>query len=76
ELAPGLKVKHLDRKRYLQLLNDKALTHERLTTMDFHHQLKGAFLDAVDVGLNSKKPKRKIVIKGKAPSPKKTKFLN
>ena len=45
ELAPGLKVKHLDRQRYQQLLNDYALTHERQTTMDFHHQLKGAILD-------------------------------
>ena len=76
ELAPGLKVKHLDRQRYQQLLNDYALTHERQTTMDFHHQLKGAILDAVDEGLISKNPTRKIVIKGKAPRPKKSKFLN
>jgi integrase len=76
ELAPGLKVKHLDRQRYQQLLNDYALTHERQTTMDFHHQLKGAILDVVDEGLISKNPTRKIVIKGKAPRPKKSKFLN
>lgn len=76
ELAPGLKVKHLDRQRYQQLLNDYALTHERQTTMDFHHQLKSAILDAVDEGLISKNPTRKIVIKGKAPRPKKQKFLN
>ena len=74
ELAPGLKVKHLDRQRYQQLLNDYALTHERQTTMDFHHQLKGAILDAVDEGLISKNPTRKIVIKGKAPRPKNQNF--
>jgi hypothetical protein len=33
---------------YQQLLNDYTKTHERQTTMDFHHQLKGAILDAVD----------------------------
>ncbi|MDK6430145.1 tyrosine-type recombinase/integrase, partial [Enterococcus faecalis] len=31
---------------------------------------------AVDEGLISKNPTRKIVIKGKAPRPKKSKFLN
>ena len=29
-----------------------ALNHERQTTLDFHHQLKGAILDAVDEGLD------------------------
>lgn len=65
ELAPGLKVKHLDRQRYQQLLNDYALTHERQTTMDFHHQLKGAILDAVDEGLISKIQREKLSLKEK-----------
>ena len=65
ELAPGLKVKHLDRQRYQQLLNDYALTHERQTTMDFHHQLKGAILDAVDEGLISKIQHEKLSLKEK-----------
>ena len=44
--------------------------------MDFHHQLKGAVLDAVDEGLIDRDPTRKAVIKGKAPSTKKIKYLN
>lgn len=44
--------------------------------MDFHHQLKGAILDAVDEGLIEHDPTRKAIIKGKSPSKKKTKFLN
>ena len=64
-MAPGLKVKHLDRQRYQQLLNDYALTHERQTTMDFHHQLKGAILDAVDEGLISKIQHEKLSLKEK-----------
>ncbi|WP_430616573.1 hypothetical protein IGJ66_002042 [Enterococcus sp. DIV0176] len=76
ELAPNLKLKELDRYSYQQLLNDYALTHEKQTTMDFHHHLKGAILDAVDEGVLTQNPTRKIVIKGKAPRPKKAKFLN
>ncbi|SYV93680.1 Uncharacterised protein, partial [Mycoplasmopsis synoviae] len=44
--------------------------------MDFHHQLKGAILDAVDDGLISIDPTRKAIIKGKSPKHKKIKYLN
>ena len=50
QLAPDLKVCELSRITYQKLLNDYAKSHERQTTMDFHHQLKGAILDAVDTG--------------------------
>lgn len=76
ELVPNLKLKELDRYSYQQLLNDYALTHEKQTTMDFHHHLKGAILDAVDEGFLTQNPTRKIVIKGKTPRQKKAKFLN
>lgn len=76
ELVPDLKLKELDRYSYQQLLNNYALTHEKQTTMDFHHHLKGAILDAVDEGIITQNPTRKIVIKGKVPRPKKAKFLN
>lgn len=45
QLAPDLKVCELSRITYQKLLNDYAKSHERQTTMDFHHQLKGAILD-------------------------------
>lgn len=76
ELAPDLKMRDFTRVSYQQLINDYALHHERQTTMDFHHQLKGAILDAVDEGLIEKDPTRKAIIKGKTPRPKKTKYLN
>ncbi|MGX7149395.1 site-specific integrase [Enterococcus ureasiticus] len=76
DLVPNLKLKELDRYSYQQLLNNYALTHEKQTTMDFHHQLKGAILDAVDEGIIAQNPTRKIVIKGKTPRTKKSKFLN
>lgn len=76
ELAPTLKVSEIDRRSYQKLLNEYALTHEKQTTMDFHHQIKGAILDAVDEGLIKKNPTRKIIIKGKEPREKKKKFLN
>ena len=76
KLAPNLMVKDLTRVSYQQLINDYALTHERQTVMDFHHQLKGAIQDAVDDGLIDKDPTRKVIIKGKPPTAKKIKFLN
>lgn len=76
KLAPELRLCDLDRNAYQQLINEYAIAHERQTTMDFHHQLKGAILDAVDDGLIAKDPTRKAIIKGKAPRAKKPKYLN
>ena len=75
-LAPNLKLCDLNRMAYQQLLNEYALYHEKQTTMDFHHQLKGAILDAVDEGLIERDPTRKAIIKGKLPRVKKMKYLN
>ena len=75
-LAPDLRLCDVTRVAYQQLLNDYAECHERQTTMDFHHQLKGAIMDAVDDGLIMKDPTRKAIIKGKTPAPKKIKYLN
>ena len=76
KLAPTLKLCEVSRVNYQQLLNDYAVGHERQTTMDFHHQLKGAIMDAVDDGLIVKDPTRKAIINGKPPVPKKVKYLN
>lgn len=38
--------------------------------MDFHHQIKGAVLDAVDEGYIERDPTRKVVIQGKTPREK------
>lgn len=76
KLAPDLKLCDLNRIAYQQILNDYALYHERQTTMDFHHQLKGSILDAVDEGLIERDPTRKAIIKGKTPCDKKIKYLN
>ncbi len=75
-LAPNLKLKDVTRISYQKLLNDYAAYHERQTTLDFHHQLKGAILDAVDDGLIDRDPTRKAIIKGKTPRVKKIKYLN
>ncbi len=76
KLIPTLKLCEMSRITYQQLLNDYSQTHERQTTMDFHHQLKGAIIDAVDEGLIERDPTRKIIIKGKTPVEKKIKYLN
>ena len=76
KLAPKLKLSNTTRIRYQELINSYAETHERQTVMDFHHHLKSAILDAVDEGLISKDPTRKVIIKGKNPRKKKIKYLN
>ena len=76
ELAPELKLCDVNRIVYQQLLNNYAKEHERVTTMDFHHQLKSAIMDAVDEGLITHDPTRKAIIKGKNPREKKPKYLN
>ena len=76
KLVPQMKLCDMTRITYQQLINDYAQHHERQTTMDFHHQLKGAILDAVDEGLIERDPTRKVIIKGKTPAEKKIKYLN
>lgn len=76
KIAPDVKIGELDRRQYQSILNIYALTHEKQTTTDFHHQLKGAIIDAVDERLIPVDPTRKIVIKGKLPSKKKIKFIS
>jgi len=76
KLIPTVRLCDMDRIVYQRLLNDYAKFHERQTTMDFHHQLKGAILDAVDDGLISRDPIRKSIVKGKTPRQKKPKYLS
>lgn len=75
-LVPDLTLESVNRAAYQQIINEYAIYHERQTTMDFHHQLKAAVLDAVDEGYIDRDPTRKVVIKGKAPREKKLKYLN
>lgn len=76
KLAPDLKLCDVSRVAYQKIINEYAKEHERQTTMDFHHQLKGAVLDAVDDGLIPRDPTRKVIIKGRTPAKKKIKYLN
>lgn len=76
KLIPHLVIEDLDRLAYQQLLNAYAEQHERQTVMDFHHQLKGAILDAVDDGLIDRDPTRKAIVKGKTAREKKKRYLN
>lgn len=76
KLIPEVTMENLDRMAYQRLLNAYAESHERQTVMDFHHQLKGAILDAVDEGLMDRDPTRKAIVKGKVPREKKKKYLN
>ncbi len=76
ELAPELHMNELTRQSYQKLLNNYSATHEKQTTLDFHHHLKAALVDALDEGLLEHDPTRRAIIKGIDPSNKKNKFLN
>lgn len=76
KIAPRIKVKEINRISYQEILNTYAENHEKQSTMDFHHQLKAAILDAVDEGMIERDPTRKAIIKGKTPRDKKDKYLN
>ena len=76
ELVPVLRIDELNKRCYQNLINEYAKTHEKQTTMDFHHHLKSAILDAVDEGLLSSDPTRKVTVKGRSPAVKKSKFLS
>ena len=76
EIAPDLKINELTKRNYQALLNEYAKTHERQTTLDFHRHLKGAILDAIDEGILTSDPTRKVIIKGKKPAKKLSKFLS
>ncbi|ENY70143.1 Phage family integrase [Mycoplasmopsis bovigenitalium 51080] len=76
QIARDVRLCDLDRTLYQRILNEYALTHERQTTMDFHHHLKSCLLDAFDDGYLTNDPTRKVVIKGKNPRKKKVKYLS
>lgn len=75
-LAPDLHMDELKRRTYQELINEFAANHEKQTTLDFHHHLKAAILDALDEGLLEQDPTRKVVIKGTVSRMHKVKFLN
>ena len=76
QIAPALTLANLDRRTYQGILNVYAETHERLTTLDFHHHLRAALLDAVDDGLLAHDPSRKTVAKGIVRDKTKVKYLS
>lgn len=75
DICPKLLMSEFDRQAYQRIINEYAKTHEKQTTTDFHHQVKGCILNAFHDGLLEKDPTYRAVIKGKEPTEKKRKFL-
>ena len=75
-LCPNLHMNEMNRKKYQLMLNEYAKDHVRETTMDFHHHLKAAFVDAYEDGLIKQDPTRKAIIKGKPKVATRKKFLS
>lgn len=76
EFCPKLLVSDFDRKEYQRLINEYAKTHEKQTTIDFHHQVKACIKDMYHDGLLKNDPTYRAVMKGTASMrSKKKKFL-
>lgn len=76
KIAPTLTIGDLDRQAYQNILNEYALEHEKQTTMDFHHQVKGCIQDLFHDGVIERDPTYRAIVKGR-PSKikKKQKYL-
>ncbi|MDT2543189.1 tyrosine-type recombinase/integrase, partial [Enterococcus raffinosus] len=75
KICPKLLMSNFDRIEYQKIINEYAKTHEKQTTVDFHHNIKGCILDAFHDGVLDKDPTYRAVIKGKEPGKKRMKFL-
>ncbi|WP_239255396.1 site-specific integrase [Listeria ilorinensis] len=76
DICPNLYVSDLDRRTYQKIINEYAKTHEKQTTMDFHHQVKACIQDLFHDRLIEIDPTYKCVIKGMSPKQnKRKKFL-
>lgn len=76
QIAPMLTMAALDKRAYQGILNSYAQTHERQTTLNFHHHLRAALLDAVDEGILEHDPTRRAVVKGTVSRHHSAKFLS
>lgn len=74
-ICPRLLMSDFDRAAYQKIINEYAKTHEKQTTADFHHIIKGCIRDAFHDGVLPKDPTYRVVLKGKTPREKKKKFL-
>lgn len=75
DICPKLFMSDFDRAEYQKIINEFAKTHEKQTTTDFHHQVKGCIMDAFHDGLLKRDPTYRAVMKGKEPREKRKKFL-
>ncbi|EAG8276874.1 site-specific integrase [Listeria monocytogenes] len=76
EICPKLFISDFDRREYQRIINEYAKTHEKQTTIDFHHHVKSCIKDLFHDRLIEVDPTYKTVLKGSAPTrEKKKKFL-
>lgn len=76
EICPRLFISDFDRREYQRIINEYAKTHEKQTTIDFHHHVKSCIKDLFHDRLIDIDPTYKAVLKGTEPTrAKKKKFL-
>jgi integrase len=75
KLEPACEITDFDRGTYQKLINKYAETHEHLTVMDFHRQIRASVLDALDEGIIKRDFTRRVQVGGKPKAKKIKKFL-
>lgn len=75
-ICPRLFLDEMDRRDYQNIINEYAKTREKVTVMNFHHQIKGCLKDAFHDGIIDKDPTYRAVMKGVEPRKKKRKYLH
>ncbi|HEM1440060.1 tyrosine-type recombinase/integrase [Listeria monocytogenes] len=75
EICPRLFISDFDRREYQRIINEYAKTHEKQTTIDFHHHVKSCIKDMFHDRLIDIDPTYKAVLKGIPKADRKKKFL-
>ncbi len=75
EICPRLFISDFDRREYQRIINEYAKTHEKQTTIDFHHHVKSCIKDLFHDRLIDIDPTYKTVLKGIPKADRKKKFL-
>jgi len=63
KIAPTLTLQELTKREYQKLINKYAENHARQTVKDFHTHLKAVIMDAIDEGIISVNPCKKVEFK-------------
>lgn len=75
-ICPDLRIKDITKREYQKILNVYAENHATQTVKDFHAQIKACVMDAIDEGIITINPARKVEFKGNQQKKTPPKYLS